>query len=114
MIAIEKYSVDREHEVNLLSVKPQQSEFTVSNINDVISSLKEHEHPHLIINNGEVAGFFLLDLSYTETYGFNDSKALGVRSLLVDHRFQGLLRLKPLIYYLLTSPSIIQIFKFSN
>ncbi len=89
MISIEKYSVNWEHESNLLSVKPEQSEFTVGNIDDVISSLKEHEHPHLIISNGVVAGFFLLDLSYTETYGFSDSKALGVRALLVDHRFQG-------------------------
>ncbi len=89
MISIEKYSVNREHEANLLSVKPEQSEFTVGNVDDVISSLKEHEHPHLIISNDEVVGFFLLDLSYTETYGFSDSKALGVRALLVDRRFQG-------------------------
>ncbi len=90
MVSIEKYSVGREYEASLVSVKPEQSEFTVGNIDDIISSLKEHEHPHLIISNGEVAGFFLLDLSYTETYGFSDSKALGVRALFVDHRFQGL------------------------
>ncbi len=89
MISIEKYSVKREYEANLLSVKPEQSEFTVGNITEVVSSLKEYEHPHLIISNGEVAGFFLLDLSYTETYGFSNSKALGVRALLVDQRFQG-------------------------
>lgn len=35
-------------------------------------------------------GFFILDLSYTETYGFSDFKALGIRALLVDHRFQGM------------------------
>ncbi|EGQ8512295.1 GNAT family N-acetyltransferase [Vibrio parahaemolyticus] len=89
MISIEKYSVKREYEANLLSVKPEQSEFTVGNITEVVSSLKEYEHPHLIISNGEVAGFFLLDLSYAETYGFSNSKALGVRALLVDQRFQG-------------------------
>ncbi|MGL6313940.1 GNAT family N-acetyltransferase [Vibrio sp. WXL103] len=89
MISIEKYTVVRKEATSLLSVKTEQSEFTVGKVDEVIPSLKEHEHPHLIIRNGDVVGFFLLDLSYTTTYGFSSSKALGIRALLVDHRYQG-------------------------
>ncbi|SJN56097.1 hypothetical protein VR7878_01597 [Vibrio ruber DSM 16370] len=89
MISIEKYSEKRKTEIDLLGVRPEQAAFTVSQISDFIASLQEHEHPHLIIDNGQVVGFFLLDLLYTETYGFSDSKALGIRALLVGHHYQG-------------------------
>ncbi|MFM2486155.1 GNAT family N-acetyltransferase [Celerinatantimonas yamalensis] len=89
MVSIEKYSTQREHETNLLCVKPEQAEFTVGNIATVVSTLEQHEHPHLIVAHGNVVGFFLLDLSYSETYNFSTSKAMGVRALLVDQRFQG-------------------------
>lgn len=89
MISIEKYSDEKKYEVSLLCVKPEQTMFTVGNISDVIASLQEHEHPYLIIANENVVGFFLLDLSYTQTYGFSELKAIGIRALFVDHRFQG-------------------------
>ena len=89
MITIEKYNLERKSEVDLLCVKPEQQTFTVGDIGDFISSLKSHEHPYLIISDGNVVGFFVLDFLYTETYGFGDAKALGIRALFVDHHFQG-------------------------
>ena len=89
MISIEKYSDKWKSQVGFLSVKQEQAEFTVSNVDDVIPTLQQHEHPFLIIENDKVVGFFLLDLSYSETYNFGNEKALGIRSLLIDHRSQG-------------------------
>ncbi len=88
-ITIEKYSSDRENEVSELAVKPEQQIFTVGNIKQVIESLNQDEHPHLIIADDKTVGFFLLDCSYSDTYKFNANKALGVRALLVDQRYQG-------------------------
>ena len=89
MISIEKYSEKWKFEISQLSVKPEQAIFTVGKISDVILSLKEHEHPHVIVEDGKVAGFFLFDLSYSDTYQFGSLKSLGIRSLLIDQRFQG-------------------------
>ncbi|NVC95947.1 GNAT family N-acetyltransferase [Vibrio natriegens] len=89
MISIEKYSDKWKSQVGFLSVKQEQAEFTVSNVDDVIPTLQQHEHPFLIIENDKVVGFFLLDLSYSETYNFGNEKALGIRSLLIDQRSQG-------------------------
>ncbi|MCF7481565.1 GNAT family N-acetyltransferase [Vibrio sp. J1-1] len=89
MISIEKYSDKWKSEVGFLSVKQEQAEFTVSNVDEVIRALQQHEHPHLIVENNKAVGFFILDLSYSETYNFSSGKALGIRSLLVDHRSQG-------------------------
>lgn len=88
MISIEQYTNQRKDEVNLLRVKPEQTAFTIGNVGEFISALLPHEHPYLIIRNGSVVGFFLLDLLYTETYGFSEEKVLGIRSLLIDQRFQ--------------------------
>ena len=88
MISIEKYSKKWAEQVNQLSVKPEQVAFTVSDINELLSILTPLEHPCLIIKNNQVVGFFLLDLNYSAIYHFAD-KAIGIRSLLVDQRFQG-------------------------
>ncbi|WP_217516109.1 GNAT family N-acetyltransferase [Vibrio metschnikovii] len=90
MLIIEKYNKSRDAEVEKLRVKPEQVQFTVDKLGEFILSLKEDEHPHLIIENDQVVGFFVLDLSYSDAYSFSDPKALGVRALLIDHNHQGL------------------------
>ncbi|WP_238097266.1 GNAT family N-acetyltransferase [Vibrio cincinnatiensis] len=90
MLIIEKYNKSRDAEVEKLRVKPEQVQFTVDKLGEFILSLKEDEHPHLIIENDQVVGFFVLDLSYSKAYSFSDPKALGVRALLIDHNHQGL------------------------
>lgn len=89
MISIEKYSDKWKSQIGFLSVKQEQAQFTVSNVNDFVPTLQQHEHPFLVIENDKVVGFFLLDLSYSETYNFGNRKALGIRSLLIDQRSQG-------------------------
>ncbi|PNH90723.1 GNAT family N-acetyltransferase [Vibrio diazotrophicus] len=89
MVTIEKYSPIRKEEASLLSVLSDQAQFTVSNVPQVVKDLKESEHPHLIIFEGKAVGFFLLDLNYSEKYQFGQHKAIGVRALLVDQKYQG-------------------------
>ncbi|PNH92181.1 GNAT family N-acetyltransferase [Vibrio diazotrophicus] len=89
MVTIEKYSPIREEEASLLSVLSDQTQFTVSNVPKVVEQLKETEHPHLIIFEDKAVGFFLLDLDYSEKYQFGQHRAIGVRALLVDQKYQG-------------------------
>jgi len=86
---IEKYSFKREDEARLLSVRDDQEEFTVSNVPQVVADLAPEEHPHLIIHDHKTVGFFILDLGYSKKFQFGDVKAIGVRALLLDHRYQG-------------------------
>lgn len=90
MLIIEKYNKSREAEIEKLRVKPEQVQFTVDRLGEFILSLKEDEYPHLIIENDQVVGFFVLDLSYSGAYSFSGPKALGVRALLIDQNHQGL------------------------
>ncbi|MGC7893686.1 GNAT family N-acetyltransferase [Vibrio anguillarum] len=90
MLFIEKYNKSRDAEVEKLRVKAEQVQFTVDRLGEFILSLKEDEHPHLIIENEQVVGFFVLDLSYSDTYSFSDPKVLGIRALLIDQNHQGL------------------------
>ncbi|MBW3694988.1 GNAT family N-acetyltransferase [Vibrio sp. T187] len=89
MLVIEKYSVARESEAAGLSVKPEQAQFTVNDVGQYVAQLSEQEHPHLIIFNQQVVGFFLLDLGYASKYDFCSEGTIGIRGLLVDQRFQG-------------------------
>jgi len=89
MVSIERYSDAWESEASQLEVKPEQAEFTVGKVLDVVSQLNQHEHPHLIFLDDSVVGFFILDLGYSEAYEFSSSEAIGVRALMVDQRYQG-------------------------
>lgn len=88
MISIEKYHEKWDKQVNSLSVRPEQVDFTVSDIAALLSVLNPLEHPCLIVKGNYVVGFFLLDLAYSDTYHFAD-KAIGIRALLIDQYFQG-------------------------
>lgn len=89
MISITKYTSVRQTETYQLSVKPEQAAFTASDLKSVIESLQSYEDGHLILHHDTVVGFFLLDTEYSKHYQFNDQNAIGVRSLLIDHRYQG-------------------------
>lgn len=89
MINIVEYDTRRQEEAWSLSVKPEQAQFTAGKVSEVVSSLAENEHAHLIIDDSQVVGFFLLDTKYPSHYEFCPSGSLGVRALLIDQRFQG-------------------------
>ncbi|MGR5192301.1 GNAT family N-acetyltransferase [Vibrio sp. WZ-1] len=89
MISIEKYTPYRHAQTIELQVLEEQVQFTVDNIGKRLESLKSTELPHLICEDDCVVGFFLFDAAYSEDYDFCPQGSLGVRSLLVDHRYQG-------------------------
>lgn len=89
MVTIEKYTPSRYEQVCELSVLEEQSQFTVGDIAAMLASLDTTELPHLILADDTVVGFFLFDTVYSNRYDFCPPKSLGVRALLVDHRFQG-------------------------
>ncbi|MBR9786795.1 MAG: GNAT family N-acetyltransferase [Vibrionaceae bacterium] len=89
MVTIEKYTPVRYESVSALSVLEEQSQFTVADIGDMLNSLKSTELPHLIVMDDLVVGFFLFDTDYCDSYDFCPENSLGVRALLLDHRFQG-------------------------
>ncbi|KDM91624.1 GNAT family N-acetyltransferase [Photobacterium galatheae] len=89
MIRIEQYTEYRKAEVCSLLVNPEQTEFTIGKMPEVLADLQAHEHACLITINHQVAGSFILDTRYAETYRFCPEDALGVRALLIDKAFQG-------------------------
>lgn len=89
MITIEKYTPCRYAQAIELQVTEAQAQFTVDNIGEKLASLKPTEQAHLILNDDHAVGFFLFDTAYSEDYDFCPQASLGIRSLLVDHRYQG-------------------------
>lgn len=89
MISIEKYTPLQHDQACALSVFDEQLAYTVSDIGEMLSCVTSDEIPHLIIQDGQVVGFFVMDLGYADHYDFSPKNAIGVRALLVDHRFQG-------------------------
>jgi len=89
MVSLEKYTAQRATEVRELSVLPEQVEFTVSDIDKALAQLTDSEHPHLIVFDDRVVGFFIFDLNYAANHSFSSHNTIGVRSLLVDQRYQG-------------------------
>lgn len=94
MVLIERYTPNKVNEVSLLQVKPEQTQFTISDVLSVITKLEEHEHPHLILDDGVVVGFFLLDVNYLSNINLgietaSPSSSLGIRALLIGEEFQG-------------------------
>lgn len=94
MVTIEQYTPQKSEQVATLQVKPEQTQYTISDVLSVITKLKAHEHPHLILDDGIVVGFFLLDINYLSSLNLGIatvslSSALGIRALLIGGEFQG-------------------------
>ncbi|NOI75377.1 GNAT family N-acetyltransferase [Vibrio coralliilyticus] len=89
MISIEKYSAEKAHLIHALSVTPEQAQFTVDNIGEMIPELKESEHPYVIMKGAQPAGFFLLDIGYADKFSFCPEDGIGIRALLIDRNLQG-------------------------
>lgn len=93
-VLIEKYTPNKANEVGVLQVKPEQTQFTISDVLGVIEKLEEYEHPHLILDGDVVVGFFLLDTNYLSHQKFEIETAsltssLGIRALFIGEEFQG-------------------------
>lgn len=94
MVTIEQYTPQKAQQVATLHVKPEQTQFTISDVLSVIAKLEEYEHPHLILDEGAVVGFFLLDINYLSNINLgietaSSSSVLGIRALFIGDEYQG-------------------------
>lgn len=78
MISIEKYSAEKAHLIHALSVTPEQAQFTVDNIGEMIPELKESEHPYVIMKGDQPVGFFCLIWVMPRNTAFVLSMVLGL------------------------------------
>ena len=74
--------------VERLKVESEQLKF-VGTIEEILSGLEPECEAHVILNDNEVVGFFLLDLGFAKRYGFAESDCVGLRAFFIDHRHQG-------------------------
>ncbi|USD43427.1 GNAT family N-acetyltransferase [Vibrio sp. SCSIO 43135] len=89
MVEIAAYASQWEEQVKQLKVRAEQQAFTVSDIALALQEIKPNELPHVVLHEEQVVGFFLLDAAYHRSYSFCPNTGWGIRSLLIDQRFQG-------------------------
>lgn len=76
------------NEVAELEVANEQVQF-VGTINEILLNIDENVHPHVILWNNQVIGFFLIDTTYGDHYDFAKTYSLGLRGYFISHPFQG-------------------------
>ncbi|UTV29171.1 GNAT family N-acetyltransferase [Photobacterium atrarenae] len=88
MIRIEAMKPHHLDEVIQLSVSDEQLPF-VGTIDEILVNIDSVVHPHVILSDDHVVGFFLVDTTYANNYEFAESGSLGLRGYLIDQQYQG-------------------------
>ncbi|UXH99901.1 GNAT family N-acetyltransferase [Photobacterium sp. TY1-4] len=88
MIRIEAMKPHHLDEVIQLSVTDEQLPF-VGTIDEILVNIDSVVHPHVIVSDGHVVGFFLIDTTYANNYEFAEPGSLGLRAYLIDQQYQG-------------------------
>ncbi|WP_409418628.1 GNAT family N-acetyltransferase [Marinomonas sp. RS-M-Aa-14] len=88
MIHIEKMTTRHLADVLLLSVADEQQRF-VGSIEEILKSANAQIRPHVILVEGIVVGFFLIDTIYAKHFDFAKKHSLGLRSFFISKEFQG-------------------------
>lgn len=71
-----------------LSVAEEQREF-VGTLDEILEAAEPSHHFHFIERDNSPVGFFNLDTGYGDSFDFAEPGELGLRSFLIDSRFQG-------------------------
>nr|WP_274615288.1 GNAT family N-acetyltransferase [Vibrio fluvialis] len=71
-----------------LHVADEQVKF-VGTIDEILVNIDDKIHPHLMLADGQVVGFFLIDTLYSQQYDFAGSHHLGLRAFFVSQQAQG-------------------------
>ncbi|MBY8314769.1 GNAT family N-acetyltransferase [Vibrio fluvialis] len=71
-----------------LHVADEQVKF-VGTIDEILVNIDDKIHPHLMLADGQVVGFFLIDTLYSQQYDFAGSHNLGLRAFFVSQQAQG-------------------------
>jgi len=88
MITLTPMTPDHLAQVVELSVATEQLPF-VGTIEEVLLNADDKVHPHLVLNEQQVVGIFLIDTQYHLAYPFADASSLGFRAFLIDKDQQG-------------------------
>ena len=88
MIQLSRIQLSDWHRVAHLAVSEDQRAF-VSTMAELYEIAAPEFHFHVIEVDGEVVGFFNLDVVYGDRYDFAEPGDLGLRSYLIDERHQG-------------------------
>jgi len=71
-----------------LAVAPEQLEFT-GTVGEALVQLGDYRHPHGIWRDELLVGFFIVDTNFAAEFDFCDEGDLGIRTFLIDSRYQG-------------------------
>ncbi len=71
-----------------LSVAENQREF-VGTLDEILAAAEPSHHFHVIERDNEPVGFFNIDTGYGQWFEMAEPGELGLRSFLIDQRFQG-------------------------
>ncbi|MEJ2765590.1 GNAT family N-acetyltransferase [Photobacterium sp. MCCC 1A19761] len=88
MVRIEAMKHHHLDEVIQLSVSEEQLKF-VGTIDEILVNIDNVVHPHVIMSDDRVVGFFLIDTTYANNYEFAEPGSLGLRAYLIGQQYQG-------------------------
>lgn len=88
MLSLQRMQDKHREQVLQLEVHPEQVKF-VGEIEEILANESEQVLPHVMVDDCQVVGFFLIDLSYPQHYEFASSNSLGLRAYFVGRQFQG-------------------------
>ncbi len=71
-----------------LTVHPEQLKF-VGTLQEILCNVSSSVHPNVVMFEGEVVGFFLIDTHYSDDYTFCQGAALGLRAFFIGQAHQG-------------------------
>ncbi|MDA0149578.1 GNAT family N-acetyltransferase [Vibrio sp. LaRot3] len=83
MITISEMNSDHLAQVSLLKVVEEQEKF-VGTMDEILSDVNDEVHPHVILHQDKVVGFFLIDTYYQYGYDFCLQDGLGLRAFFID------------------------------
>ncbi|WP_163836177.1 GNAT family N-acetyltransferase [Spartinivicinus ruber] len=88
MIVIRKMTEYDATEVKSLSVEESQLAY-VGHISEILCDDPATNHFHVILDNENIVGFFIIDTLYKQHYSFTLDKELGLRGFIIDKNQQG-------------------------
>ena len=88
MVAIERLQEHHITQVEGLVIAEEQIQFA-GTAEDFLDDRSETVHPHVVLNDNRVIGFFKIDTHYPKAYPFCTPHSLGLRAFALDKNQQG-------------------------
>lgn len=88
MIKLRRMTADYLAQIDTLTVHAEQVRF-VGTMEDILVNVDACTHPHCIVENERVVGFFLIDTTYGYAFDFAPEGCLGLRAFFISELFQG-------------------------